>query len=108
MKMKVYSTVTDLEVSMGFVNLITSLPVQIFLVFSSKGVLLHTTSHHFGDLRLPCRGFQLTNSTNLSSFCRRVPYIHCDHLSSPYFAFKNTVGFIIYPFTAEGAGSFHL
>ena len=53
MKMKVYSTVTDLEVSMGFVNLITSLPVQIFLVFSSKGVLLHTTSHHFGDLRLP-------------------------------------------------------
>ena len=84
-KMKLYSTITDLEFWMSFVNNFIGFLVQRFLVFSSKGVLLHITSHHFGHLRLPYRCFLLITSPNLSSFCRRVSYIHWRLLSSLYF-----------------------
>ena len=91
-KMKLYTTITDLKFSMSFVIFIVIL-VQRFLVFSSKGILLHKTSHNFGHLTLPYRSFLLMTSPNLSSFCRRFPYIHCRLLSSPYFYIQKCSGF---------------
>ena len=38
-KMKIYTTITDLEFSMSFANLFIGLLVQRFLVFSSKGYI---------------------------------------------------------------------
>ena len=93
MKMKLYTTITDSEFLMGFVNLFIRLLVHRFLVFSNKGVLLHITSHYFYHLRLPYRSFLLITSPNLSSFCRRVPNIHCGLLSSPYFCIQKCSGF---------------
>ena len=84
-KIKIHTSIIDLEFSMSFANLFIGLLVQRFLVFSSKGALLHITCHHFGHLKLLYRGFLLITSPNLSSFCRRVPYIHCGLLSSSYF-----------------------
>ena len=52
-KIKLYTTITDLKFSMSFINLFIGLLVQWFLVFSSKEVLLHITIHNFGHLRLP-------------------------------------------------------
>ena len=85
MKMKICISIIDFESSMSLANLLIGLLVQRFLVFSSKGALLHITCHHFGHLKLLYRGFLLITSPNLSSFCRRVPYIHCGLLLSPYF-----------------------
>ena len=45
--MEIYTIRTDLEFSMRFVNLFIGLLFQRFLVFSSKGVLLHITGQHF-------------------------------------------------------------
>ena len=39
--MKIYTSTIDLEFSMSFANLFIGLLVQRFLVFSSKGALLH-------------------------------------------------------------------
>ena len=113
--MKLYTTINDLEFSMSFVNLFIGILVQRFLVLSSTGILLHIASHHFGHLRLPYRSFLLIFSPNLSSFCRRIPYIYCGLLSSPYFCMSHFCieecnGFHCrtYPFTTQGADSFHL
>ena len=91
--MKIYTTITDLEFSMSFANLFIELLGQRFLVFSSKGDLLHITCHHFGHLKFLYRIFLLRTSPNLSSFCRRVPYIRCELLSSPYFCIQICSGF---------------
>ena len=48
--MKIYTATTDLEFSMSFANLFIGLLIQSFLVYSSKGGLLHITGHHFGHL----------------------------------------------------------
>ena len=84
-KINIYTSKTDSEFSMSFANLFIGLLVQRFLVFSSKGALLHVTCHHFGHLKLLYKSFLFITSPNLSSFCRRVPYIHCGLLSSSYF-----------------------
>ena len=49
-KMKKCTTIT--EFSTSFANLFIGLLVQRFLVFSSRGALLHITCHHFGYLKL--------------------------------------------------------
>ena len=84
-KINIYTSIIDLEFSMSFANLFIGLLVQRFLVFSSKGALLHVTCHHFGHLKLLYKSFLLITSPNLSSFCRRVPYIHCGLLSSYFY-----------------------
>ena len=71
-KMKIYTATTDLEFSMSFANLFIGLLIQSFLVYSSKGGLLHMTGHHFGHLKLLYRSFLLITSQNLSSFCRKA------------------------------------
>ena len=81
--MKTYATITDLEFSMSLANLFIELLFQRFLVFSSKEALLHITCHRFGHLKLLQRSFLLITSPNLSSFCRRFPYISCGLSSSP-------------------------
>ena len=84
-KIDIYTSIIDLEFSMSFANLFIGLLAQRSLVFSSKRALLHITCHHFGHLKLLYKSFLLITSPNLSSFCRRVPYIHCGLLLSPYF-----------------------
>ena len=84
MKMKLYATITKSKTLMSFVNLFIRLQFKGSLSSQAKESYF-ITSHHFGHLRLPCRGFLLITSPNLSSFCRRVPYIQCGILSSPYF-----------------------
>ena len=91
-KINTYKSITDLEFLMNFANLFIGLLVQRFLVFSSKGALLHITCHHFGHLKLLYKSFLLITSPNLSSFCRRVPYIHCRLLSSPCFCIQISSG----------------
>ena len=93
MKMKIFKTITDLELSMSFANLFIGLLVQSFHVFSSKGALLHITCHHFVQLKLLYRNFLLITSPNLSSFCRMVSCICCGHLPSPYFYIQICNGF---------------
>ena len=114
--MKLYTIITDSEFSMDFVNLFGRFLVHRFLVFSGKGVLLHITSHHFGHLRLPYKSSLLITSPNLSSFYRRVPYIHCGLLSSPYFCIQKCNGFHylslhstrgrFFPFALSGQNNF--
>ena len=72
MKMELYTTITDLEFSMGFANLFTTLLVQRFLVFPSRRFV---------------EGF----------YAFMADFYHL-----LIFAFKNVVGFITYPFTAQG------
>ena len=91
--MKIYTTITDLKFSMSFANLLIRLLVQRFLIFSSKGALIHITCHHLGHSKLLYRSFLLITSPNCSSFCRRVPYIHCRLLPSPYFCIQICSGF---------------
>ena len=86
MKMKICISITDFESSMSLANLLIGLLVQRFLVFSSKGALLHITCHHFGHLKLLYRGFLLITS-------RRVLYICCRLLLSPYFFIQICSGF---------------
>ena len=43
---------TTIKFSMSFANLFIGLLVQRFLVFSSRGALLHITCYHFGYLKL--------------------------------------------------------
>ena len=69
--MKLCTTITDLEFSMSFVIFIGIL-VQRFLVFSSKGVLLHKTSHHFGHLTLPYRKFFVDDFSKPFQFLQKV------------------------------------
>ena len=90
--MKIYTFMIDLEFSMSFSNLFIRLLVQRFLEFSSKGALLHITCHHFSDLKLLYKSFLLITSPNFFSFCRRVPYIHCELLSSPYCCIQTCSG----------------
>ena len=42
-KIKIHTSIIDLEFSMSFANLFIGLLVQRFLVFSSKGAILHIT-----------------------------------------------------------------
>ena len=87
-KRKIYTSITDLEFSMSFADLFIGPLLQRFLAFSSKGALLHITCRHFGHLKLLYKSFLTITCPNLSSFCRRVPYIHCGLLSSPYFCIQ--------------------
>ena len=91
-KINIYTSIIDLEFSMSFANLFIGLLVQRFLVFSSKGALLHVTCHHFGHLKLLYKSFLFITFPNLSSFCRMVPHIHCGLLSSPYFCIQISSG----------------
>ena len=86
--MKIYTSIIDLEFSLSSSNLFLRVLVQRFLEFSIKGALLHITCHHFSDLKLLYKSFLLITSPNHFSFCRRVPYIHCELLSSPYFCIQ--------------------
>ena len=70
-KIKIYTSTIDLEFSMSFANLFIGLLVQRFLVFSSKGALLHVTCHHFGHLKLLCKSFLLITSPNLFQFLQK-------------------------------------
>ena len=87
-KMKLCTTMSELEFLMGFVNLFTSRLVQRFLVFSRKRILLHIRSLPFGHLRLLYGNFLLITLPTLSRFCRRVPQIHRGLLLSPCFYFQ--------------------
>ena len=88
--MKQYTTITDSEFSMGFVNLSIRLLFQRFLVFSSKEVPLHIANKSsFWPFKIALQKFSVDN---FASFCRRVPYIHYGLLSS-YFCIQECSGF---------------
>ena len=102
-KMKIYTSIIDLEFSLSFSNLFLRVLVQSFLEFPSKGALLHITCHHFSDLKLLYKSFLLITSPNHFSFCRRVPYIHCELLSSPLFLHSN-MQWVILPIPSQHNG----
>ena len=69
-KINIYKSITDLEFLMNFANLFIGLLVQSFLVFSSKGALLHITSS-FWPLKIALQNFSVDNFSKPFQFSQK-------------------------------------